>query len=68
VTFGVLLLATVGSLLFSALALPPDGTWSGDTGIRVLQVMTLRERGSFAVPYLGQPVDPANRWNPLSPR
>ncbi|GIW07210.1 MAG: hypothetical protein KatS3mg060_2015 [Dehalococcoidia bacterium] len=67
-TFGVLLLATVGSLLFSALALPPDGTWSGDTGIRVLQVMTLRERGSFAVPYLGQPVDPANRWNPLSPR
>jgi hypothetical protein len=68
VTLGFLALTTLGLMLFSARVLPADGTWSGDTGIRLLQVEMLRGRGSFAAPYLGQPVDPENRWNPLSPR
>lgn len=63
-----LVLAVLGAIAFSAFVLPPDGTWSGDTGIRVLQVETLLRSGSFATPYLGQPFDPENRWNPLSPR
>jgi hypothetical protein len=61
------LLALAGLAGFSLCLLPPDGTWSGDTGIRVLQVETLLRQGNFAVSYLGQGVDPTNRWNPLSP-
>ncbi|MCL6647109.1 MAG: hypothetical protein K6U89_02080 [Chloroflexi bacterium] len=62
------LLALAGLASFSLCLLPPDGTWSGDTGIRVLQVETLLRQGDFAVPYLGQAADPTNRWNPLAPR
>ncbi|MCS6801714.1 MAG: hypothetical protein RMM58_11435 [Chloroflexota bacterium] len=68
VTLGFLVLLTAGLMGFSAFLLSPEGTWSGDTGIRALQVRALRERGSFAVPYLGQAVDPENRWNPLAPQ
>lgn len=68
VTVAALALSTLAIMAFSALVLPPDGTWSGDTGIRVLQVRVLREQGSFATPYLGQSLDPENQWNPFSPR
>jgi hypothetical protein len=68
VTVTVLAITTLAIGAFSAFVLPPDGTWSGDTGIRVLQVKLLREQGSFATPYLGQSLDPENQWNPFSPR
>lgn len=69
-TTGLLLtgLVAIAIAAFAALALPPDGPWSGDTGIRLLQTDTLMDTGDLAVPYLGQTTDPANRFNPLTPR
>jgi hypothetical protein len=63
------LFAAVALLYFIlALTIPGETFWSGDEGLRYLQVLNMEKNGLLAreLPYPGQDIDPEGRYYPLT--